>query len=306
MRPTSDEKGRKPRRQLDEWFVASRYKRGLTLTEWYREISNRTLFRSMCYELWSDKDFPSKVVEDDCGVFRILLDTPVPDWAGYHPSGIEDPIQELSIAEAIHLTTGLTHEEEQYKRDLQALKAFWDTNDGASTGRNFPPGYETQLYAFLQRWQKLESLKRSAYERDENGNYFLSCGRPLSGYPLTIDIQFDDETLTAVFQDWLKQRRRADGEKARRPFNENDTSDWEQYRVREVFDLQLWARVYNERLTDRRIAELAWGNWNKDISPIDILVKTTRKKVDELFRTSTQIRFYGQLRMQLGDDFLTK
>ena len=136
------------------------------------------------------------------------------------------------------------------------------------------------------------------------GNPFLSYGRPLNGYPVTVDTQFDDETLVQGFRSWLKKQRETDKEKSKRPFNQNDFDDWAHYKIRELFDLEVWAALCNVKILDRVIAEYLWPNFSDGFSPLDVLRTTTRKKMAEVFVFPTCLRFYGQLRMELGENFL--
>ena len=92
------------------------------------------------------------------------------------------------------------------------------------------------------------------------GNPWLSYGRPLNGFPITVDTQFDDETIVSFFKQWLAEKRKTEGERARRPFLQSDFDDWEYYKVREIFDLETWAEIINVKIPDNVIAQFLWPN----------------------------------------------
>jgi hypothetical protein len=136
------------------------------------------------------------------------------------------------------------------------------------------------------------------------GNPWLSYGRPLNGFPVTIDTQFDDETIITHVKLWLAEKRKSEGESARRPYNQSDFDDWAYYRIRELFDLENWAIASNVKILDSVIAAALWPNAPDGFSPIDVLRTTARRKAKDIFRFETSVRLWGQLLISRGENFL--
>ena len=163
--------------------------------------------------------------------------------------------------------------------------------------------YENYLKVFSIFLDENEYLYEDVLTVSEIGNPLLSYGRPLIGTPIIIDTQFDDETILDSMKKWLAENRFLNNERKRRALNQNDFDDWTYFKIREVIDLDIWAKLSGIRILDKVIASAVWSEVG-DISPIDILRTTTRKKIEEVFNLEMAVRLYGQLVQSKGENFL--
>jgi hypothetical protein len=224
------------------------------------------------------------------------------------------PVRDMTVDEVTFLRSGIRDETirswmEEYETLLKLWREALEEHERNPDGPTPKFGnYERALADFVDRLGHNDAEKSfSALAQRQTeylGNPWLSYGRPLNGYPITIDTQFDDVTIIEHIKAWLSVRRRAEESRARRPFNQSDYDDWEYYKVREVFDLQTWAEISDVKVPDRLLAAAVWPNASETFSPIDVLRTTARKKVDEVFRFETAVRLYGQLRLARGENFL--
>ena len=233
----------------------------------------------------------------------------------FHVPQYNRPINDLTAGEAIYFRSVLRDEAlidlaETFDTILALwLKALQENAQNITDGPTPIFGeYETRLADFfkgIEVDERTEKLDQPIIKfLDGIGNPWLSYGRPLNGLPITVDTQFDDETLVNSFRDWLSNNRAAEGERMKRPFNQNDLSDWENYRIRELFDLQTWSSLAGVKIQDNVIALALWPDAPDNFSPIDVLRTTARKKVKEIFKYEVVVRLYGQLLLELGENFL--
>lgn len=287
------------------------YKKQLSATDWYREIRHRQFYKSHIEFIYAK--FPPKTIPG--GGFEIFdrlhedyenLENPL-SVANYYLDHWNKPVSDLTLHEAAYLACGVRQSgNEKIIDDLDLLLRQWDTarQDKVETFIESPYKDLVEVYVDTVFESEVNYEAPALAFTLELGNPFLSFGQPLNGLPITVDTQFDDETLVHGFRDWLRTRRAQDKEKVRRPFNQNDFDDWAHYKVRELFDLEIWAALRNVKILDRVVAEYLWPNPLENFSPIDVLRTTTRKKAKEVFSFSVCLRLYSQLRLELGENFL--
>jgi len=304
--------------QLPDWFRKRTYHKRLSDVDWFREIRKRQkLFSSIELDDWAEPASSPLAAEMRDESRKLLLDMlemdNVPaDSLIYLVPQEGFPIRELTVGEAAFLSFPLRHSDasevvDEYKKLLETwcnvlryreavkeqplLRSSWN--------------YDRELASFIDHFDNDSKLDSPVETYSEYlGNPWLSYGRPLNGYPLTIDTQFDDQTILQHVKDWLVEKRKTESSKARRPFNQNDFDDWEYYKIRELFDLQTWATINGTKILDRVMADALWPNAPDNFSPIDVLRTTARKKADEVFQFETVVRLYGQLRLDHGENFL--
>ena len=224
------------------------------------------------------------------------------------------PIRDMSVGEVAFLRFAIKdHEVNNIAFEYEKLLALWcEAQEEAA--RDGPTPKFFQYGRVLSEFVNRLDDENDGHQFDalveplssHLANPWLSYGRPLNGYPVTVDTRFDDETIIESLKEWLKARREADGSSARRPFNQNDFDDWEYYKIREIFDLETWAAVSQIKILDRVIAAAVWPNAPDSFSPIDVLRTTARNKAKEIFSFETVVRLYGQLRLTHGENFFTK
>jgi hypothetical protein len=117
----------------------------------------------------------------------------------------------------------------------------------------------------------------------------------LHGVPLTIDITQDDETLKLAFRVWLAGTRAIVGQ-AKRPIGAKEFSEWKEYRILQVFDLEFWGRLNGLRYSDSLLARILWPDAEVDAE--ERLRKVSRKKMLEIFQDWSFVsRFWQQLEL---------
>jgi hypothetical protein len=294
---------------LPEWFRNRTYRQGLGKVDWYREISARQIVAHLISMRPSDVPIPDTSKE----ILMVMITEPKvhPHSYAYDVPQYNHPINDLTAGEAIYFRPVLRDVDLIYLAekfdDLLALwlRALQENPDGPTP---LFGEYESRLADFFKELQvdeRADKLDKPIIESlDGVGNPWLSYGRPLNGFPITVDTQYDDETLVNSFRDWLSKNRAAAGERMKRPFNQNDLNDWENYRIRELFDLQTWSRLTGVKIQDNVIALALWPDAPDDFSPIDVLRTTARKKVKEVINYEVVVRLYGQLLLELGENFL--
>lgn len=287
------------------------YKKQLSATDWYREIRHRQFFKGHIEFMYS-KHPPAIGSDGSFEIFKNLEE----DYANLsNPSSVvsyyldhwNSPISDLTLHGAAYLACGLRQSgNEKIIDDLDRLLIQWAAECKNEAKSNISATYEDLLEVYMDTVSESQVNYEApvmAFTLDLS-NPLLSFGQPLDGYPVTIDMQFDDETLVQSFRSWLKTRRAQNKEKVRRPFNQNDFDDWAHYKIRELFDLEIWAALRNVKILDRVVAEYLWPNPPENFSPIDVLRTTTRKKAREVFSFPSCLRLYSQLRLGLGENFL--
>lgn len=293
----------KSKNELPDWFKRKKYPENLSATNWYREIRIRVCLINLIGVVKSShKELGlslSKTVD------RFLSGGANPNSPLFYLVQHNKPIQPLSVLETLYLCADMKdNETELINKKIQDLLKMWRVEQSRKDKVIFSLNYEIALRDFIEflienKTEGLDVLKVSHAD-----NPFLSYGRPLNGVPVTIDTQFDDQTILESVKRWLKNQRRVDNEKAKRPFNKNDFNYWTSYKIREVCDLDIWARFSGVRIQDKVIASALWSDAIDKISPIDILRTTTRKKIKEIFTYEVAVRLYGQLLIQEGENFL--
>ena len=301
--------------ELPEWFHKRTYQKQLSDIDWYREIRMRQNLLSLV-ELGRERKI--KMNEESRRILLKLLEMENvrPDSLIYLAPQEGMPVCDLTVNEVAFLAFSVQRSDvSPIVSNYEQLLELWrDAIDEMRTAGEYGPTpifgqYEGELTKFMDDLDDDKDPKfLSPIEPyfEELGNPWLSYGRPLNGTPLTIDLQFDDETILKNVKEWIAEKREAEGSKARRPLNQKDFDDWEYYKIREIFDLQMWATLHDSKILDRVLADVLWPNVLDDFSPIDTLRTTARKKVKEVFQFETVVRLYGQLRLVHGENFLTK
>lgn len=283
------------------------YKKQQSPVDWYRDVRHRQYYKEHLEMMYSnfvqvmEKDAVGRLID---GYFDLQNPFSV---ANYHLPHWNEPVEDQTVHQTAYLSCGLrTAGYQSVIEQLSTLLERWEDERKVTDNFLITQDYEAKAAAYIKYMDESEIDFDAPVERltAPLGNPLLSYGRPLSGYPVVVDTQFDDETLVKGFRLWLKKRRETDREKAKRPFNQNDFDDWAHYKIRELFDLEVWAALCNVKILDRVIADYLWPNASDNFAPLDVLRTTTRKKMAEVFTFPTCLRFYVQLRTEFGENFL--
>jgi len=288
-------------KELPDWFRNRKYRKNLSEIDWYREVRKRQYLAGALEFCSRDgQGLATRRSYGDMLALEMHPQSPLLLIAQH-----DSPVRDLQANEIAFLRFLLKSEPvEPLLQEYEGLLRDWVDTAGSGFTPSFYD-YERNLEAFFRRLEE-DGLSRPFDAPCENGigNPWLSYGRPMGGHPVIIDTQFDDDTILRTVKAWLNAKRKIDGVTARRPFNQNDFDDWEYYRIRELFDLETWASANDVKILDKVIVAALWPNAGDDISPIDILRTTARKKAGEVFRMETAVRFFGQLLIAHGENFL--
>lgn len=296
----------KSKSELPDWFKSKVYSKKLSATDWYREIVFRQLIGSSI-EMFenNDRNWSEKSQTTLMKLFFTEANKTSPI---FYLNQHDKPIQPLSVIETLYLAKAMNAEHSDIlSQKLEKIIKMWKvevarTDDSPIYSRE----YEMELRESVEFIQNNETASLDILSVSEIGNPFLSWDRPLNGTPVTIDTQFDDQTIIESVKKWLENERTKLNEKAKRPFNQNDFDDWVYFKIREVFDLETWSKIARVKILDKVIADALWPHADGEISPIDILRTTVRKKVKDVFNFQIATRLYGQLKIQEGENFLEK
>jgi hypothetical protein len=298
----------KTKNELPEWFKNKKYPKNLSAIAWYREVRRRQYALRFLENLETSKGFSNIDREP---LINFWLTEANPNSPIFYIPQHSKPVQPLSFFETVYLRAIIEDDEiELVDEKLRELLKRWKAESNRKDTVVYSREYEScvsDFFKFLEENDKGD--KKYLWDLEkllESENPFLSYGRPLKGVPLTIDTQFDDQTILESVKRWLDAYRKTANEKARRPFTQNDFDDWTYYRIREISDLDTWAKLSDVRILDKVMANTLWSNAIDDISPIDILRTTARKKIKEVFTWDVAVRLHGQLLIQEGENFLEK
>lgn len=298
--------------ELPDWFKNRSYKKRLSKVDWFREIRMRETVIGLLEEEQRDAHFSEEVSDKDREfLLKMLEPTSRPDSSISIVPHSNRPVHDLTAGEALYLRSVIRDEDLiLLGKYFNRLLLYWLTalKEGPEGPGYLLEEYDERIRIFFDKLKKHPCAGKMDEPivkfLDGVGNPWLYHGRALNGFPITIDTQYDDETIINYFKSWLAEKRKTEGERVRRPFNQNDFDDWEHYKIREIFDLDIWATLMNVKILDKVIAHSLWPNPSDDFSPIDVLRTTARKKVKEVFTYNVAVRFYRQLLLEYGENFL--
>ena len=285
----------KTKNDLPNWFLDKKYPKNLTAIDWYFEIRKVVYLNHLLEDKIQDKEFLLSMLSADAKKIPLI-----------QPDNVQ-PIQPLTVLESLYISNAITVDGiDLINSDLKKLLLMWKEEIKKEDAVPYSWEYERELEEFMKNIFQKDIVFEDVLKFSELGNPFLSFGRPLNGTPVVIDTQFDDQTIINSVKKWLEEQRKINKEKAKRPFNQNDFDDWTLFKIREIAELDVWAKIENIKIQDKVLASALWSNSDGDVSPIDILRTTSRKKIKEIYNFQTAVRLHGQLIIQEGENFLHK
>lgn len=249
------------KKSLPKWFPLRVYTSELTKEEWLDELAmrvtvktsldcgnNRENVKNLFQDLIVDKKYKKG--------FLVSKNKDVPEIWG---------IRELSGFDALYLSCAVDNSTQGllFKNRLQEIIRSKDANA-----------------IFNELPKELENQKRGSFvavtDKENEPFYFYDV---LSGFPVKVDLDQDDETLIAAFKVWLAQIREDLGE-AKKPIGEKDFLAWKEYGLLQTFDLDFWALLNDSKFTNNVIANAIWPD--SEVDTTERLRKVTKPKVEEL------------------------
>ncbi len=213
----------KNKNTLPDWYPLDVYEKNLNGEEWLQELATRFMLK-FSYENTSDK---AKAIDSFTSFFvnRNIFDKGL----------INETIKANEVWGVKELSAF----------DLGYLSLM--ANDSENS---------TDFYKEINSFRKTESLKVVASPPDtlkklkaesfgsiaDFSKERLSMREVLTGFPVTVDLDQNDETLKLAFSVWLAGVRDTLGQE-KKPFCNKDFDDWSTYGVLQYFDLQFWALI---------------------------------------------------------------
>ena len=266
---------------LPNWFPLPVYNDSLTAPQWHHELAMRLAVQT-AHRNTGD-------TQKAISTFRsLIVNSKYRDKNGSNGllSGKKDlnqawPVRELSAFDAAYVSA-LMSRSKAGNKVLIGARRFNRLKRTHELLISTPP-----LMAAARR----RSFADFVNDRTER----IHFSEVLHGVPLTIDITQDDETLKLAFQVWLAGTRAIVGQ-AKRPIGEKEFSEWKEYRILQVFDLEFWGRLNGLRYSDSLLARVLWPDAEVDVE--ERLRKVSRKKANEIFQDWTFVtRFWQQLEL---------
>jgi Family of unknown function (DUF6387) len=265
--------------QLPEWFPLPVYADSLTAPQWHHELTMRLAVHTAHQNTGDTQKSISRF-------HSLIVNSKYRDKDGANGllSGNKDleqawPVRDLSAFDAAYLSTLMS-------RSKTGTKVMADT-------RRF--NRQKRTHELATHAPPLIAVARrrpfTAFINDKTEPIHFS--EVLHGVPLTIDITQDDETLKLAFEVWLAGARAVLGP-AKRPIGDREFSEWKEYGILQVFDLEFWGRLNGLRYSDSLLAKVLWPNAEVDTE--ERLRKVSRKKATEIFQDWTvATRLWRQL-----------
>lgn len=118
--------------------------------------------------------------------------------------------------------------------------------------------------------------------------------------PLMVNLNLDDDSIKTAFSVWLTGMRQQLGSASKAPYDEKDFKKWHEYKVLQVFDLDLWMEITGTNIKDVVIGRELWPEDDVrlgDFDRTDRLRKVTRDINERLFTPWECERLVHQIRL---------
>jgi len=252
---------------LPDWFPLPVYNDSLTAPQWHHELAMRLAVQT-AHRNTGD-------TQKAISTFRsLIVNSQYRDKNGHNGllSGKKNlkqawPVQELSAFDAAYLSA-LMSRSKLGNELLIGARRFNRLKRTHELLISAPP-----LMAAARRRSFANCIK----DRTER----IHFSEVLHGVPLTIDITQDGETLKLAFQIWLAGTRAIVGQ-AKHPIGDKDFSEWKEYGILQVFDLDFWGRLNGLRYSNSLLARILWPGAEVDAE--ERLRKVARKRTREIFQ----------------------
>jgi len=283
-------------KKLPEWFKSKNYDIPNSLNAWAYEFNARLFIKLSL----NSKD--RKKNEELLSFFLTNAAASSTIKPLYDYLDVENSVDDLTIFDLIALKTLVWDKKyEKISQSLeQGLHAHYEyildnhpeeylDNDLEDMIKSRALGSITESYVTESLDHEDDSsfdiFYKAAYHDVINLDHLIDGSLIINGIPITVDLSFDDQTLVDDFKSWLSKNRENSEKITKKPFAEKDIDEWRKYKILQVFDLDIWSRFNNINITDAAIAKALWPDDDpdaEDVSPIDRIRKTSRKKINEL------------------------
>lgn len=267
----------KSKSDIPAWFSSSLYEIDNTSELWLHELVIRYTLKQIHENGVSDEELKSRftqlIIERDFEDKQLVSAPEVPGeiWG----------VKELSAYELLYLAE-MANSSQKSKNHLKKIQEARNNRDIAS---------------LINNESKIEDLKKISFGEMIDWDvepFHLNDVNPR--FPISVDLDQDNETLKFAFEIWLAGVREELGH-AKKPFKAKDFEQWSKYCVLQVFDLQLWAQINNGKFTNKLLADTLWPYDEEDTT--ERVRKVTLKKIDFLLSDWTNIgRLWKQVELE--------
>lgn len=286
----------KLKKDLPDWFIQRKYKNNLTLLDWYYEIQ----WRLYCMELAKSPDllehakgFWAKSPDrEDVLAFSKFRNPP--------PSPIADFTQfNLAFAYFHEFENPHTnfYKQDNLKQHLEYLLSKYSHKDGE---KHQAFGYP--LYFDIIKKQ-IQQEKKVMHKSPPTGWWLYNdmfCGEHMGmdGFPITVNLHYDDSYLIEQFKQWLAVKREKDKKKPRlsekNKISDRQISQWALGNYRQLIDLDYWAKLEKVKIAEDLMISTIWPN---DTAKTKESLKETRRQYRKVFHFRTRERLTNQIKM---------
>ncbi|MFC4309092.1 DUF6387 family protein [Steroidobacter flavus] len=283
---------------MPDWYPLETYQRRLSAEEWASELYIRLGLR-IAYRNCK------AMVEEHAGPIRMGRDQSSPE---------ETFIAVLSDQAPSRKGRFIFDDEPDLSRDwpINALTAF----EAEFLAHLLRPYANPEHIAWAQRLALHPELRGEFSVRKEGGeivedresswdklppNMGLLCRDILGArVPLMVNLNLDDESLKTAFEVWLLGMRQQLGGVSKAAFDGKDFKKWHEFKVLQVFDLDLWMEIKGINIKDVVIGRELWPEGDPqlgDFDRTDRLRKVTREINERLFTPWECERLIHQIRL---------
>jgi hypothetical protein len=283
---------------MPDWYPLETYQRTLSAEEWaselYIRLGLRIAFRN-CKAMAEERGGPIRMGRDQSSpeeTFIAVLSDQAPSRKGRF---IFDTEPDLSRDWPINIQTAF---EAEFLAHL--LRPYANPEHIAWAQRLAL--HPELLGEFIVRKEGGEIVEDRASSWDKlPPNLGLLCRDILGArVPLMVNLNLDDESLKTAFSVWLLGMRQQLGGVSKAAYDGKDFKKWHEFKVLQVFDLDLWMEIKGINIKDVVIGRELWPEDDPqlgDFDRTDRLRKVTREINERLFTPWECERLIHQVRL---------
>jgi len=264
---------------LPDWFLLSNYKENLTEEEWLDELLMRVIAKTI-YENTQDKKKTKELFID----FVVKKSLHGKEAYIRKDRKLKEvwPVRMMTVFDMSYLYH-LSKESE----NVQALmKNFSEIKDGKDMCE----------FLFKSNKMVMNSKNMECLEGCKIPGYLDGLAEVIHGVPLTVDMDFDDDSLIEAFKVWLigfrNVQKSIQGKNHKIYPNSKCLDQLFRYSVLPAFDLIFWGRLTNP-FTDVFVAKALWPDdvCGEEFDREERLRKTTKPRIEAVINWN----FIGKL-----------
>lgn len=283
---------------MPDWYPLETYKRRLSAEEWASELYIRLAFRIAyrnCKGMAEKNSGPIRMGHEQNSpeeTFIAVLSDQAPSREGRF---IFDAEPNLSRDWPINVQTAF---EAEFLAQLLRPYANPEHIVWAQRLTQRP-----ELFVeFIEREERGEILRDRTSSWDSLPPNIGQLCKDILGarVPVMVNLNLDDDSIKTAFSVWLTGMRHQLGGECKAAYDEKDFEKWHDFKVLQVFDLDLWMEINSTNIKDVVIGRELWPEHDAqlgDFDRTDRLRRVTRKINERLFTTWECERLVHQVRL---------